>query len=296
MYFRILNFKKSPYYTGWLAVSVLLLFLLFNGCKKESISDEVYIPDESFLNALIKLGIDTDNNGLISEAEALAVRTIQIWPSDIGDLTGIEYFTNLDTFSVIMNPLNEIDLSFNKNLRYLELIGCGLSVLDLTENRELSYLDCSSKLAMKNYLSELDVSNHHHLEYLSCEENQINHLDISANPELSELHLGYNKLAELDIRLNDNLTKLHCNNNQLTHLDLSGNINLREVISCGNKLNTLDISKNTHLEKIGIDNMPGLTQVYVWTLPFPPPGISILMGFSPNVEFIIRSNLMTPGL
>jgi len=47
----------------------------------------------------------------------------------------------------------------------------------------------------------------------------------------------------------------------------------------------LDISSNTNLSLAGFDNMPMLTEVCVWTLPFPPSGVSLLMGFSPNVVF-----------
>ncbi len=59
----------------------------------------------------------------------------------------------------------------------------------------------------------------------------------------------------------------------------------RKMISCGNQLTFLDISNNTNLTLAGFDNMPMLTKVCVWALPFPPSGVSLLMGFSPNVVF-----------
>ena len=36
----------------------------------------------------------------------------------------------------------------------------------------------------------------------------------------------------------------------------------------------------------GVDNMPMLTEACVWILPFPPEGIIVLQGFSPNFNFI----------
>lgn len=57
------------------------------------------------------------------------------------------------------------------------------------------------------------------------------------------------------------------------------------MISCGHRLTSLDISFNTSLVKIGIDNMPMLVEVCVWALPFHPPGVEILMDYSPNVVF-----------
>lgn len=265
----------------------MLYLLLFIQCSKPTISNEISIPDESFLEALTELGIDRDKNGRISEIEAEAVKTIRIWPSDISDLRGIEYFINLDTLSVTMNPLSEIDLSQNKHLKFLELIGCELTTLDLSENTELKYLDCSSRLAMKNYLTELNVSACNDLEYLSCIENQITNLNLASNTNLLSLHCGYNMISSLDVSQNINLTTLHCNNNMLTALDVSKNIELNNMICCGNNFTDFDISNNSKLVKIGIDNMPGLIRVCVWTMPFPPQGIVVLMGFSPNVVFTL---------
>jgi len=38
-------------------------------------------------------------------------------------------------------------------------------------------------------------------------------------------------------------------------------------------------------EVIGIDNMTSLGEVCVWTKPFPPEGIKVLVSFSPNAFF-----------
>jgi len=269
-------------------IILLPLLLLIVQCSKPESSAEIPIPDKHFLNALTELGVDRDRNGRISEQEAEATQTIMIWPSAIHDLSGIEYFINLDTLSIIMNPLSGPDLSQNKSLKYLELIGCGLTALDLSENKELVYLDCESRLAMKNYIAELDVSANTRLEFLSCIENQLTSLNLSSNSRLVALHCGYNKLSSLDVSLNTNLNTLHCRNNLLTSLDVSKNTALTNLITCGNKFSGLDISNNSNLLKIGIDNMPTLRPVCVWTLPFPPAGVVVLMGFSPNVVFSLE--------
>ena len=59
------------------------------------------------------------------------------------------------------------------------------------------------------------------------------------------------------------------------------------MTSCGNLLRGLDISAHTKLTLIGVDNMPGLDTVWVWTLPFPPEGVRVLMGYSPNIRFLM---------
>lgn len=70
---------------------------------------------------------------------------------------------------------------------------------------------------------------------------------------------------------------------KLTGIDLSGNPEL--MTSCGNQLASIGLSLNTRLRLIGIDNMPSLTEVCVWTTPFPPEGVRVLMDYSPNAFF-----------
>ena len=49
---------------------ILTLAVLFIQCEKEEPEPKNEMPDISFLNALIELGIDTDGDGQISNAEA----------------------------------------------------------------------------------------------------------------------------------------------------------------------------------------------------------------------------------
>jgi hypothetical protein len=71
----------------------------------------------------------------------------------------------------------------------------------------------------------------------------------------------------------------------LTTLDLSNNKALT-VLSCTQSwLTILDISNNNALYWLGINEMPWLTKVCVWTLPFPPAGLTVNMTGSPNVYF-----------
>lgn len=54
-----------------------------------------------------------------------------------------------------------------------------------------------------------------------------------------------------------------------------------------NQLRELDLSGNTRITSLGTANMPMLTRVRVWTLPFPPEGVNVLMAYSPCVEFVL---------
>ena len=196
------------------------------------------IPDAAFLEGLVAAGVDADGDGLVSYPEAEGTRSLVLPPSGIKDLTGLEAFLNLDSFSITLNPLNRLYLTANTSLRYLSWTSCGLTELDVSANRALEQLDC-----------------------------------------------GRNLLEELDVVQNLSLVTLVCNNNLLTALDIAANTALTKMISCGNRLPYLDISNNTGLRLIGFDNMPMLTEVCVWTLPFPPAGVTTLQEFSPNVVF-----------
>jgi hypothetical protein len=70
------------------------------------------------------------------------------------------------------------------------------------------------------------------------------------------------------------------------------------MISCGNQLTFLDISQNIQLKTVGIDNMPMLQKVFVWELPFPPEGVTVLMDYSPRVVFVEGNhpNLTLPAI
>jgi Leucine-rich repeat (LRR) protein len=216
----------------------LAFSLLLQGCEKDMQGALVQIPNEAFLNTLLSLGVDSNQDGLISHAEAEAVHVLILPPSGITDLTGLEAFTHLDSLTITLNPLAHMDLSSNTELRYLNVTYCELVELDISEN--------------------------HLLETLIC---------------------GRNKLTEIDLSHSRSLNTLVVNNNQLSQLDLSPVASLGTMISCGNQLSYLDISMHPGLTKIGVDNMPMLTRVCVWTLPFPPAGIVVLQGFSPNIEY-----------
>ena len=148
-----------------------------------------------------------------------------------------------------------------------------------------AFLNLDSLTITLNPLKSIDLSANTQLKYLSCTSCELTMLDVSGNPALQHLICGRNLLEEIAVDQNLLLVTLVCNNNLLTELNISSNTALVKMISCGNRLTSLDISNNTALQVIGFDNMPMLTEVCVWTLPFPPPGVTTLQEFSPNVVF-----------
>ena len=132
------------------------------------------------------------------------------------------------------------------------------------------------------------------LIYFVFDENQITSLDLSANTLLETLNCENNLLSSLDLSANTSLKYLFCEGNLLTNLDLSGLTALTFLYCGGNQLNSLDISSNISLGSetayflnygLSINDMPSLYQVCVWTMPFPPAGLSVYKMGSPNVYF-----------
>ena len=115
--------------------------------------------------------------------------------------------------------------------------------------------------------------------------NQLINLDISRNPLLKYLSCDNNQLTDLNITKNTSLWVLGCQNNQLASLDISENVALTHVWLSGNNFTSLDVSKNTNLKYLYIQDMPSLTKVCVWQMPFPPTGVKVYSDDSPNVYY-----------
>jgi Leucine-rich repeat (LRR) protein len=148
-----------------------------------------------------------------------------------------------------------------------------------------AFVNLDSLTITLNSLKAIDLSSNSALRYLDITYCELRDLDLGGNPQLETLICSRNSLTALDLSNNRELKTLVINNNQLSSLDLSPVRSLTTLITCGNEVRYLDISMHPELTKIGVDNMPMLTEVCVWTLPFPPEGILVLQEFSPNIQY-----------
>ena len=138
--------------------------------EPESLNLEQDVPDAAFRAVLKKF--DTDNDGIVSRAEADEVTELicEDWNDTIIDLTGIAFFTNLETLSVQGERLESVDLSENKKLKRVNL--------------------------EFNYIRELDLSNQ--TELISSE--------TSGSATYYGLQVGYQKESESDYNGNASIT------------------------------------------------------------------------------------------
>jgi Leucine-rich repeat (LRR) protein len=157
-------------------------------------SQIVPIPDTAFRYALIREGVDTDGDSLISSDEAEQITYLKIagnWEEGIlggiKSIKGIEAFINLDTLRCHYNQLSSLDLSNNTSLTFLHCNENQLSSLDVSACNALRRLVCE-----RNLLTKLDVSNNTFLEKVICSKNQLSTLDISHHTALMRIGLRDN--------------------------------------------------------------------------------------------------------
>tara|TARA_R110002073_G_scaffold279026_1_gene442835 strand:+ start:75005 stop:77668 length:2664 start_codon:yes stop_codon:yes gene_type:complete len=203
----------------------------------------INIPDSNFEQALIDLGIDTDNtiNQQLKYIDAKDVSTLDVSNKNISSLIGIEAFTSLTTLSCYENSITELDISQNIALKYFYCSNNFLTNLDVTNNVALVNLQC-----MFNQLVDLDVSNNILLTNLSCNNNQLVDLDVSNNPQLTVLSFQENEVSAIDLTTNSQLMLLYGYMNKLVDLDLSLNDKLIDVRVSYNLLESLNIQNGNN--------------------------------------------------
>lgn len=217
-----------------------LLFFLF--CKY-SYSQVINFPDTNLKSKLLEQNfggiafLDANNNNEIEVSEALNwTYSLQLGYASISDLTGIEYFTNVDYLYVHNNNLVTVDLSSLVNLKFLKI--------------------------NDNSLISLDVSDLVNLESIQCYNNQLVSLDFSGLTNITVINSDNNQLSSLILSDNFELVHLYCENNLLTSLDASDSSNLLQIQCSSNNLTTLNI-KNDSVEFIDFSDNSSLQYVCI---------------------------------
>ena len=217
----------------------------------------VNIPDANFKAKLLQANInnfiavnlsgtyfkiDTNSDGEIQQTEALEVSQLYVSGSNISNLTGIEFFVNLQLLNCSNNFLTAIDMSNNAGLLVLYCSSNQLTSLNVSTNTSLNLLHCNS-----NQLSSLNVSSNTLLADFNCSANQLSSINVSSNSALSNFNCSNNILPSLNVSSNFLLNTLNCNSNQLTSIDVSNNTALVTLYCNFNQLTTLNVTNNLSL-------------------------------------------------
>lgn len=240
--------------------------------------DAEHFPDGEFREFIMsEYGMD---DSVLSWSERLYTTELELcFSENTVNLTGIEYFSELQELEIIgdevisinlnklsylsrldvltlhCGALDTVDAGYFTGVKKLYIDSCELISLDISKNVELEELNCSG-----NFLSGLDVSNNKALKVLMCQGNSLTEIDLSKNTELEELSFGNNPMTEIDLTKNINLKNLTCTNMTLTSLDLSNNPKLELLNLYGSKNIQPNYGDNSPLKRLHISNC-GLSSI-----------------------------------
>ncbi|MBP6185651.1 MAG: T9SS type A sorting domain-containing protein [Saprospiraceae bacterium] len=236
----------------------------------------INIPDPNFKNALIntlcveKTGdtkgdadADTNDDGEIDVAEALAVTRLYVRSQNINSLTGIEYFTNLTLLSANLNSITALNVTPLTKLHTLEVSDNQLAELHVTNlpllkilnvtNNQIAVMDLNGTYSLDvlgvayNNLTELDVAPQTVLRLLNFDHNEITNIDVAGKSKLQVIGASHNPLGSLELTGCPALYAVTCDNCQLVELDVSGQPNLLTLTCSFNTLSSLDLTAQSKL-------------------------------------------------
>lgn len=193
-------------------------------------SQTLNIPDVSFKAQLVNgtacIGssinnctvgiIDINDNNEIEISEAQSVAVLLLQAGSITDLTGIEYFTNLERLDFSFNNLSNVNINMLTSLTWLGCRNNNLQTLTISNLSNLKILDVAN-----NQLSSLNINNQSQLEMLFALNNQLTSLDFTNNSALQRAYVGNNLFTSLNFGNNPNFFDLGCkNNSNLTTINI----------------------------------------------------------------------------
>jgi Leucine-rich repeat (LRR) protein len=234
--------------------------------------------------------IDMNDDGEIQISEAQNIKYLNL-SNNITNLSGIEYFTNLQVLNCPFNQLTNLNGNQFTDLIYLNCSYNQLQNLEITgltnlkklicDNNQLTNLNVSGLTSLQtlycytnlltsinlnglpnlkylyclnNQLTSLNTSGLINLEYLDCKNNQLTTLNISSSINLVELDCKINFITELNLTGLNNLQNLYCGNNLLTNLNLTGLNNLQNLHCINNQITNLNAENLSNLGYLNCDN------------------------------------------
>jgi Secretion system C-terminal sorting domain len=157
---------------------------------------------------------------------------LELFYSNISNLSGIEFFLNLKSLVVAFNNLNNLEISSLTQLTGLNCNTNNLTNLNLVGLTALENINIRS-----NNFTSFNTSIFPNLKNFACKNNQISTLDFSNNLQLEEL-----------VCSNNNLTTINIKNGSLQNIGAAsiwndcwkiGNPNLTTICADANEVATL---------------------------------------------------------
>ena len=263
--------------------------------------------------------IDVNGNGEIEVFEASLLTRLDINGSNIANIEGIQYFTNLIIFHCYTNQITQLDVTTMPNLINLscsynlisnpmDLSQCpnlksasiyhnqipSVNLTGLTELinlfhevNPLTSIDLSDLVSLKYYngnfldLTTLDFSNCPLIETISCQTNSLTAINLSNTANLKYINCGLNELTMLDVTDCINLENLQASYNNISDIAISNLTKLTSYGCADNPITSIDVSNQMLLQSLACGS-PELTTL---NLKNGSNEIFTLLN-SPNLEYI----------
>ena len=168
--------------------------------------------------------IDTNDDGDIDYNEALSIRYLNVGYSNIHNLNGIEYFSNLEHLRCNNNFLSNINISSLTTLYRLFCFNNNFTSLNLEEAPSLIGINCSN-----NQLTSLTFVGLSNLRSVNCMNNNISALDFGGNSLFSGLYCKNNQLTSINIKNGQQQEFFLINGGTLVDCWAIGNPNLTNI-------------------------------------------------------------------
>ena len=241
----------------WFVISIGVLCMMMvssNHCTVYGASDETNVsinkttfPDDNF-RAYVKT-LPGGEDGVFTPKELAAIKDLTYCGTHgknkkLKNITGIEYFTALESIDVQENNLKELNLEKQPFLKKVECYNNQLTTLHVPSEK-LEYLSC-----INNKIKHLTICSKV-VQHVDCSSNQLTSITIQS-PRLEELICSFNNIAKMDVDMTS-LHALECNENALTVLSLDAP-KLAYLDCSENKLSNLNCTSKKLYKVIAYDN------------------------------------------
>ena len=239
------------------------LFACFGSAKADIWINSVYFPDSGF-RTWVQKHFDKPNGAKLTDEELASVKEIISWKenfSNVKNLVGIQYFTELETLRLYNNRyafqslVMYLDLSKNKKLKKFTFTADDY----FNPYSSASHGNQASRIPVSApdypYLRSVNLKDLPNLETVVIDEHMLSELDLRGCPNLKTVEVtnGHNSISTIKFDKCLHLETLNLNNcfeYNYNYMDWSLMPNLKHLNVDGNHFESLDFSSLQNLESL----------------------------------------------
>lgn len=245
-----------------------------------SFPQTIEIPDNNFLQALIDIGVDSNNDNAISEEEAAHLTDLDVNYKNIEELSGIEFFINLTSLDCGDNTISNLNITNLTKLEYLWCQNNSLTALDVSKCPKLKVLSFNT-----NHINSINLENNPNIQWLDFSFTRVDSINLDALQLIETIACANSRIRNLIVPDKPNLEQIIASNCNIQSINVSNDASLKVLEINGNMIEELDLGSCSSIEYLGLRNMPLLSRICSPYLPFESESLTITTSGSPNIYF-----------